>query len=443
MKGRSAAAFGSFLACLGCGLVSSAQAASPADWMYEPTTFTEVNLTLPPSSVATLEVEPEVNYVPGTFSIAETDGTPGSAGPFSTPIEVGIRLKGGDGSFRNLGEKAAFKVKFDSFVKAQTFDGLEKLTLNNMVQDNSMLHEMLAYQAFHELGVPAPHAGFSYLRVNGKSYGLHLNIETQDKDSLEKEFGPFLNPPQHLYEGEYGADVSTENWRATSEKKWQKLEVQEGKKKEKKDLEALVAKVAEPSPSFSQRMVDVADLNEMTRMWMVEKYIGYWDGYSGEPADAVFPNNYYLYSDATGKFQMLPWGTDQTWEDHLDFAGDGGLLFHECLADAPGCKSTYLAAGDEALTRLSSPELATTARCIGKYLTPWQQLEATESEPQRLPFASVGSKSAEGRLRSRLTRRSRASCPCWAAPPRPTVPSRPAPVPRSPVLPALSLSIAS
>ena len=381
------------LACLWSGAAASAQAASPADWMYEPTTFTEIKLTLPPASYQKLEEEPEVKYVPGTFELAETDGVPGSAGPFSAPIEVGIRLKGGIGSFLDINHKAAFKVKFNSFVKGQTFDGLEKLTLNNMVQDKSMTHETLAYQAFHALAVPAPHTGFTYLSVNGKSYGLHLNIETQDKDSLEKQFGPFLSPPQHLYEGEYGADVTNEPWHETTEKRWERLEIQEGKGSSKADLEALVARVAESSPSFSQRVANVADLNEMTRMWMVEKYIGHWDGYSGEPPDGNRPNNYYLYRDASGKFLMMPWGTDQTWEEHLDFGGDGGeggVLFRDCWADASGCRSTYIAAANEALTKLTGPQLATTARCTAQNLRPWQEFEATASEAQKLPPYSLG-----------------------------------------------------
>src|SRR5205085_2412485 len=84
-------------------------AGGPANWTYEPTSFTEIHLTLPPGSIAELEAEPK-EYVEGTFSLAETDGTPGSAGPFSPPLTVGIELKGNLGSLRRLSEKAAFKI---------------------------------------------------------------------------------------------------------------------------------------------------------------------------------------------------------------------------------------------------------------------------------------------------------------------------------------------
>jgi hypothetical protein len=246
-----------------------------------------------------------------------------------------------------------------------------------------MIHETLTYQAFHDMGVPAPHTGFAYLTVNGKSYGLHLNIETQDAQSLENAFGtPFLAPPQHLYEGEYGADVSTE--------KWESFEVSEGKKKnpgDKADLKALVAAVEAGAPSFSQRVAAVADLSEMTKDWLVEKYVGNWDGYAGRALDNLHPNNYYLYSDAAGRFQMMPWGTDQTWQPgrHLDFGGGSGVLFSDCLADAAGCLQQYRAAGSEALTVLSAPRLDTVARCAVADVRPWQEFEAATSEAEKLP----------------------------------------------------------
>lgn len=367
-------------------------AGGPADWMYEPTSIVEIHLTLPPASIAELEAEPK-EYVEGTFSLAETDGTPGSAATFSAPLTVGIELKGSLGSLRRVYEKAAFKVKFDKYVTGQTFLGLEKMTLNNMVEDPSMVHEATTYQAFHDMGVPAPHVGFAYLTVNGESYGLHLNIETQDAQSLENEFGtPFAAPPQHLYAGEYGADVTDEPLpRKTSEKQWEGLEVSEGKKKEKEDLEELVAAVEATTPSFSRRVASVADLEEMTKDWLVEKYVGNWDGYAGQSPDYYHPNNYYLYSDPSGRFQMMPWGTDETWESgsHLDFGEGGGILFSDCMGDIDGCRRSYLAAGREALTALDATGLDTVARCTAAALRPWQEVEAETSERDKLPDPSV------------------------------------------------------
>lgn len=368
--------------CSAFAAAPAAAAEDPAAWMYSPRTVSEIDLTLPPASYKELEEHPEDAYVPGTFAIAETDGVPGTAGAFTAPIEVGVRLKGGEfGSLRTLDQKAAFKIKFDEFVEGQTFLGLKKLTLNNMVEDPSMVHEAAAYEAFGALGVPSPRTGFAFLRVNGESFGLHLNIETLDKIALEKRFGPFLSPPQHLYEGEYGADVTPA--------RFAELEVDEGKKKEKGDLEALVAALADPTPTFSDAVGPLADFDEMARMWAAEKYSGQWDGYSGQEGEKQ-PNNYYLYSDAAGRFQMLPWGTDETWEKHIGFEAAGGVLFNGCLGDL-ACKATYRQALTAALATLNGLGLDDSVRCTAERLRPWQQLEAAEkssTHPERVPFSA-------------------------------------------------------
>jgi spore coat protein CotH len=271
----------------------------PPAAMYEPSTVDVIRLTLPPESKQQLEADPEGEYVEGTFSMATTGGTPGTIGTFSTPTMVGIRLKGKYGSYRDLAHKSGFKIKFNfenaKGEKGKKFLGLKKMTLNNMVQDTSQIHERLAYEAFRAAGVPSPRPGYAYLEVNGEDFGLHLNIETTDDVALEKRFGPF----QHLYEGAYGSDVAPGG--ASS------FEIDEGDEADVSDLDALISAVNADQPAdFSDRVQPFADLVEMTRMWAVERYLGHWDGYTTK-------NNYYLVSDPNGRFQMLPWGADQTW----------------------------------------------------------------------------------------------------------------------------------
>ena len=131
---------------------------------------------------------------------------------------------------------------------------------------------------------------------------------------------------------------------------------------DRSDLDALAAAVARPG-SFSERLAGVADLDEMAAMLAVERYIGHWDGYTGDPdiifppesGDAAPPNNYYLHSDASGVFSLMPWGTDQTFtrdhtfdrprtdgpEHYLMFDSPSALLLDGCLADE-ACSMHYL-----------------------------------------------------------------------------------------------------
>lgn len=342
----------------------------PPATMYEPSTVDVVRLTLPPESKQKLEEDPEGEYVEGTFSIATTGGTPDSVGAFSTPVMVGIRLKGKYGSFRDLAHKAGFKVKFNfensKGEKGKKFLGLKKMTLNNMVQDTSEIHERLAYEAFRAAGVPSPRTGYAYLEVNGESYGLHLNIETTDDVALEKRFGAF----QHLYEGAYGSDVAPGGAGG--------FEIDEGDEADVSDLNALITAVNADVPAdFSDRVHPYVDLVEMTRMWAVERYLGHWDGYATK-------NNYYLVSSPTGRFQMLPWGTDQTWDNHYSFDGSGGLLFSECLADT-SCAALYRKSLRQAQASIDGAQLDAKAAATAALLAPWEAKEFDNARREHNP----------------------------------------------------------
>ena len=85
--------------------------------------------------------------------------------------------------------------------------GLRKMTLNNMVQDPSMVHETLAYASFRAAGVPASRTGYAYVRLNDNDIGVYLDLENLDEIGLKRIFGSFDDETQHLYEGEQGDDV--------------------------------------------------------------------------------------------------------------------------------------------------------------------------------------------------------------------------------------------
>ena len=331
-----------------------------AGWMFKPDVVVEVDLNLPQASIDALDADPDT-YVPGTFSLETTGGSYG-------PLDVGVHLKGRAGSFRPLSGKAAFKLKFNEFVGGQRFLGLEKLTLNNMVQDPSMVHEVLAYEAFRAAGVDAPRTGYAYVRVNGADYGVYLNIETIDSVALRRWF----DSTQHLYEAEYGVDAQP-GWSVL-------FEVDEGNEDDRSDLEALADAAAATAPAdLSERVAGLADLQQMTSMWAVERYIGHWDGYSGP-----LINNYYLHSDADGLFSMLPWGTDQTWQDHVLFGAGLSRLFSVCWADA-GCAAMYRQAVLDSRSAIMAAGMDSLATETAATLEPWQALDPRmESSPEAI-----------------------------------------------------------
>jgi hypothetical protein len=369
-----------------CAFAAAPALADEAAPIYDPSKVLVVDLTLSGTAEADLEAEPD-KYVKGSFAMSQTaDGTP--AGAETTLISeqpVEVRLKGSvGGSFRLLSEKPGFKLKFKA---ANAVLGLRKMTLNNMVQDPSMVHETLAYASFRAAGVPASRTGYAYVRLNGNDIGVYLDLENLDEIGLKRIFGSFDDETQHLYEGEQGDDVFPGGEAG--------FEVDEGSEADIGDLEALIEAVNDPSGSetWSQHVSPNADLAEMAKMWAVEKYIDHWDGYVGhtEPSQAgERPNNYYLFSEPTGRFQMLPWGTDQAWirtigvgtpGREVTFDGPGGVLFNKCLEDDQCFRAYWRAVRDVrvAIGNLNPLALAESSAAL---LAPWQEEEIEQGRPE-------------------------------------------------------------
>ena len=155
----------------------------PAAWLFDPLRVHRIDIEISQNSYNILNGSNYYNkadYQAGTMKFTTDTGV-----VVTQNNAVGLRLKGGWGSFRNLDQKAAFKIK-TNFVKGQNFFGLKKMTLNNMVQDPTMLHEATVYRLYREMGVAAPRVGYVNVYVNGINYGLHANIETYDDVMLER-----------------------------------------------------------------------------------------------------------------------------------------------------------------------------------------------------------------------------------------------------------------
>ena len=60
---------------------------------------------------------------------------------------------------------------------ALTYHGLDKLCLNNIIQDNTYMKDYLCYQMMQQVGVAAPLCSYAYLTVNGEDWGLYLAVE--------------------------------------------------------------------------------------------------------------------------------------------------------------------------------------------------------------------------------------------------------------------------
>lgn len=83
----------------------------------------------------------------------------------------------------------SFKVEFDHYDNALNYYGLDKLSLNNLIQDNTMLKDYLCYQLMGSFGVDAPLCCFVYITVNGEDWGLYLAVEGVEESFLQRNYG--------------------------------------------------------------------------------------------------------------------------------------------------------------------------------------------------------------------------------------------------------------
>jgi spore coat protein H len=86
--------------------------------------------------------------------------------------DVGIHAKGGQGSFRPLDRNPSLTLNFDKFHKGQHFHGMDKIHLNNSVQDLTYMTENICRQLFRSADLPATRVGNARVEFNGRDLGL-------------------------------------------------------------------------------------------------------------------------------------------------------------------------------------------------------------------------------------------------------------------------------
>ncbi|MDE7018629.1 MAG: CotH kinase family protein [Lachnospiraceae bacterium] len=86
-------------------------------------------------------------------------------------------------------DRYSFKIEFDHYENAKSYHGLDKLCLNNIIQDNTYMKDYLTYQLMHSFGVDAPLCSYVYITVNGEDWGLYVAVEGVEEAFLKRNYG--------------------------------------------------------------------------------------------------------------------------------------------------------------------------------------------------------------------------------------------------------------
>lgn len=296
-----------------------------------------IDITLSKESERALRLTPK-EYVEGAVTV---DG--------EVYELVGVRLKG-SGSFQDLNGKAAFKIDFNRYDEGQSYHGKGKFTLNNMLHDENQTHEVVAYAAFRAAGIPASRVGYAWVTVNGEDYGLYTNVETADRDYLERNVG---HRDGNLYEGGYPYYPDSWDHADFSAAEIDNFQLETGTDLAYADLEAVLAAMGSPPDTLDAELGAVVDLDQYARYQILESWAGQWDGY------AFASNNFRVYVDHGGdeKLRMVPTGLDYCFTDY------GGKMFRassplgaKCQADAT-CNARFDTVIDQTLADVDAAGL--------------------------------------------------------------------------------------
>ena len=250
---------------------------------------------------------------------------------------VGIRGKGNTSlsSVASMdSDRYSFKIEFDQYDSTKTYYGLDKLSLNNLIQDNTMMKDYLVYQMMNGFGVAAPLSSFVYITVNGEDWGLYLAVEAVEESFLQRNYGSNygeLYKPDSMNMGGgrgNGKDFDPENFMGNSNK-------------DQSDPNAMPA--APNGETWPEMGESFTVMPEIPEGFDPDQMGGRMPGHAEVPADGASPGTVPA-TDATPYDQLDPsqrgerkpggMGSDETKLQYLDDDPDSyGAIFSSAKTD--------------------------------------------------------------------------------------------------------------
>lgn len=233
-------------------------------------------------------------------------------------------------------DRYSFKVEFDRYDSSVTYHGLDKLCLNNIIQDNTYMKDYLCYRLMAEMGVASPLCSYVYVSVNGSDWGLYLAVEGVEESFLQRnygsDYGELYKPDSQSMGGGRGNgkgfdmdDLDPAENAGDNAKPDGKGGGRDGMNSSddtllkyidddpdsysnifdnaktdvsKSDKKRLIAALKTLSGDEPEQAVDV---DAVIRYFVVHNFVLNFDSYTGSMI-----HNYYLY-ESDGQMQMIPW----------------------------------------------------------------------------------------------------------------------------------------
>lgn len=220
---------------------------------------------------------------------------------------VAIRGKGNTSLSQVTNDRYSYKIEFDHYTDALTYHGLDKLCLNNIIQDNTYMKDYLCYQMMQQMGVAAPLCSYAYLTVNGEDWGLYLAVEAVEESFLQRsygsDYGELYKPDStemgggNFAGGSGSADVLLQ-YIDDDPDSYSNIFDNAKTSCSEADKARLIAALKTLSGEDASSAVDV---DMVIRYFVAHNFVLNFDSYTGSMI-----HNYYLYEKG-GQLQMIPW----------------------------------------------------------------------------------------------------------------------------------------
>ncbi|MDD8047927.1 MAG: CotH kinase family protein [Verrucomicrobiota bacterium] len=279
--------------------------------LYDPTIVRTLFLTFPNDD---WELELETFYrtdveVPATLSV---DGK-------SYP-DVGVHFRGNTSyMMAQRGTKRPLNISIDDVHKGQNLLGYRTLNLLNAAGDPSLMREYLYYE-FSRRFVPALKVNHVRLVINGEDWGVYVNSQQFNKDSVEEMFGE-----RNGARWKVPANLSgSSSLLYTSDQVEDYRDKYELKSKEDprawNDLIALCRALQEtPIERQEEELGRMLDLDEVLKFLALENVMMDEDGYVTRGSD------FYIYQEArNGRFHLIAHDNNETFKQG-GMMGPGGF----------------------------------------------------------------------------------------------------------------------
>ncbi len=285
---------------------------------------------------------------------------------------IAIRLKG-ENSFEDFRSKPSIKVDFNRY---QDFDlrGLNGVTLNNMNDDYSMMHERVVYRVYREFGVPSYRANHALLYVkevndegtvlSDRFYGLYALLENANDDMIARWFDDPDGTLWEIWDADfYDGYVPCPNTYGSAGC----FQLEYGE--ENREPIQAVADAMELSGDAAIEAADpYFDWEAWVKYWAVGAVVAQYDSYPyASPGDDC-----HVYHDPTsGKLVFMPHGADETfyYATH-DFTSVNGIVAQRCKAST-SCRTAFIEATWAALTRAEEWDWLAYFDYVHDQIEPW------------------------------------------------------------------------